>query len=175
MKRRIDIWLALSIFVIPFLFTKATLDPVTPLRLFALAIVLTVLFLAILIRPNHGTKDFDFSILKRHLFLAFVLYLALSAISLTTAINKIDGVFELLKIGLGVILLIVLSSLISGNKNAILVLSRLVIICSLVLSLIGILQYYRVAFNEIPGKFEMYATMANRNLLSSFLLFSFPI
>ena len=78
------------------------------------------------------------------------------------------------RIGLGVLLLIVLSSLISGNKKAILVLSRLVILCSLVLSLIGILQYYDVAFKEIPGKFEMYATMANRNLLSSFLLFCLP-
>ncbi|MCB0304490.1 MAG: O-antigen ligase family protein, partial [Calditrichaeota bacterium] len=44
----------------------------------------------------------------------------------------------------------------------------------LILSLIGLAQYFGLAFKEIPGNFILYATMANKNLLASYLLLAMP-
>jgi O-antigen ligase len=88
--------------------------------------------------------------------------------------NLGEGVFELLKLVTAMAFLYVTSVIISAKRSNVLVITRSVMVTGLILAVIGVSQYYRVAFNEIPGNYEVYATMANKNLYASALFLTLP-
>lgn len=170
----IFILVGIAVFFIPFMFFHSTIDPVLIPRFLTLAILLFFLTLFILSQSKRPQFNIDFSIVQRIIFPALLCYLLFSTISLTKAINITEGIFELLKIILSIIFLYIAAIIIIGNRKGILILVKSIILSTILLSIIGIFQYYYVAFNSIPGNFIVYSTMANKNLFSSILLLSFP-
>ncbi len=160
-----------SFFIIPFIFTTSTIDPVTDIRFFVFSILIFVLFPILLFQQLINTQSILF--LKRKIFIPIFGYFIVNIIALITAINVYEGVIEVLKISLYisylVVCIILLETKISRES-----LSKSIIVCSLILSLIGIAQYY---FNlqSIPGGWGFpYSTMANGNLFSSVLFLTIP-
>ena len=101
-------------------------------------------------------------------------YAAVSGLSLIRAINLADGIFEWLKILLSFIFLYFACLILVRNKAGLLILTKSVIVTAFILGLIGICQYFQIAFTAIPGNRAIYATMANPNLFASALFLMLP-
>ena len=168
------ILVGLGVFAIPFMLTTSTLDPALTIRFLTLAIILLVVLisLSIIIIKNRSTSDF--TILSRPLFISLLGYLFFSLISLAAAINVTNGIYELIKTISFVALFYVVTTIIKGEKKAIIIFVKTITISAFIHSFIGICQYYFIGFNFIPGKYIIYSTMVNKNLFSSFLFLTLP-
>jgi len=118
--------------------------------------------------------DADSAILCRAIFPAIFCWLFISAISLIKAVNLTEGIFEWLKIFLNMAFFYAATRVIGRDKNGILILTRAVIISGMIHAVIGIMQYYDLAFTFIPGNFKIYGTMANKNLFASAVFLMTP-
>jgi len=161
-----------SVIIIPFLFSSRLLDPVLSLRFTVFSVSLFVIVLLIAIYNKSGS--FDLSILRRRIFPIFIFYLGISALSLLNTINLPEGIFELLKIWLGIIFFGAAALVLASTPNSILRLTKAVIIASAASAIIGVCQYYGVAFNSLPGYYVVYGTMVNKNLFASYLFLMLP-
>ena len=152
------------VFILPFVYTKTTIDPVLSLRFCILSILLLViLFLEIFIFIRKGN---NLVIQKRIIWIPLICYLFFSVLSLTNAGNANEGVPEIFKILMFMIVLFV-SAGIFYNDNSFLNFIRSSIISAILLSFIGATQYY-FNYRDIPGGYGWpYGTMANGNLFSS--------
>ena len=111
----------------------------------------------------------------RAIFPLFLCHLFFSALSLAKATNLSGGVFEWLKIFLSLIFLYAASLIISENRErGIPFLTRSVILAGSLLGLMGLCQYYQLAFTSIPGNHGMYATVAHKNLFASGMFLMLP-
>ncbi len=167
-------FIAGTILVIPLAFTRQTIEPALPLRFVLLAALLLVTLSFISFQFSTKKPPFDYSVLRRAIFPAFLIYLAFGAISLTRAINLSEGIFDLLKISLYFSFLFISTLLIASDESFLPDLSRAFAILAAALSFIGICQYFGIAFSKLPGNYIVYATMANKNLLSEALFLTFP-
>lgn len=171
-------WDFLFVFItiagVPLLFTRATTEPVLVLRFFILALVLLITVTVFSFLKISKKISPDYSILHRAVFPAFLLYIIFSGISLVAAINVPEGLFELLKIALYFVFLVIATLLILNDESIIENITRAFVIIALALSGIGICQFFGIAFQDLPGSYEVYATMANKNLLSESLFLTVP-
>ena len=163
-----------SVCFIPFCYSRATIDPVLTPRFLILAGVTALLVAGVLVEVIKDPSKYDFDIIFRAAFLLAVGYLLAAAVSLLHAVNLAEGIFEWLKIFLFYSYLFVSTLIISAHKGSLPRLTEAVAAMCLVLAAIGVLQYFKIAFNDIPGNYLIYATMANRNLNSSALFLTLP-
>jgi O-antigen ligase len=163
----------ISICLIPFLFSRATTEPVMALRFLALSLLLFLLAVRIWLQSKKPDCNLDFTVARRMIFPLFGGYFLLSAISSTQAVNLSEGVFELAKIFLAGVFLLLAAVIIGGSKNGVPILAKAAMLSTLALAIIGVCQHYRLAFTSIPGLDPPYATITNGNLFASFLLLSF--
>jgi len=163
-----------SIFFIPFYFSRLTIDPVLMPRFLAWAILTTLLVVGVFVQSIKNRQRFDFDIVSQAVFHLAFWYLFIAGLSLINAVNLAEGVFEWLKIFLSFAFIYVVTLIISANKSNVLILTRSVAIMCPVLAMIGILQYFQIAFTHIPGNHLIYATMANKNLNASALFLTLP-
>jgi hypothetical protein len=163
-----------AVFFIPFLFSHATIDPVLSIRFLAWTVLATIIILLFVIQGSSLSRCYDFTVIYRAIFPIAVGYAAVSGLSLIGAINLADGIFEWLKILLSFIFLYVACLILVRNKAGLLILTRSVIVTAFILGLIGICQYFQIAFTGIPGNHTIYATMANPNLFASALFLMLP-
>ena len=127
------------VFILPFVYTKTTIDPVLSLRFCILSILLLViLFLEIFIFIRKGN---NLVIQKRIIWMPLLSYLFFSVFSLTNASNVYEGIPEIVKILMFMTVLFISSS-IFNSENSFLYFIRSSIISSIFLSFIGIAQYY---------------------------------
>ena len=163
-----------SVLIIPFIFTNHTIDPTSSLRFTFLSISLLMVILVFSYSILRKTKTWDVSILGRFIFPILILYLGISALSLFKAINLQEGIFDLFKIFVSVVFIIISSIILVNIPNGVSLLSKTVIITGGISAAIGMCQYYHLAFNSIPGNFVIYGTMTNKNLFASFLFLTLP-
>ena len=154
------------VFILPFVYTKTTIDPVLSLRFFILSILLLVIsFLEIFIFIRKGN---NLVIQKRIIWMPLLFYLFFSVLSLTNAGNVYEGVPQIVKI-LMFMTVFFISSSIFNSENSFLYFIRSTIISAILLSFIGVVQYY-FNYRDIPGGYGWpYGTMANGNLFASAL------
>ena len=170
----VTVFIAGSIFIIPFLYSSATIDPVLTLRFTAWAI-LTFLMISITYLQNQRMRIFlDCGIMYRAVFPILTGYLLVSALSLIKAINLTEGIFEWLKIFLSIAFLYAACLILGSRQKAVLNLTKAMTLAGILLSAVGICQYLDLAFTFIPGNYKIYATMANKNLFSSILFLILP-
>ncbi len=169
----LDILVGISICLLPFLFSRATVEPVMALRFLALSLLLLLLATRVWLQSKKPDCNLDFTVARRMIFPLFGGYFLFSAVSLTQAVNLSEGVFELAKIFLAIVFLFLAAVIIGGAKNGVPILPKAAMLSTLALALIGVCQHYRLAFTSIPGLDPPYATITNGNLFASFLLLSF--
>ena len=163
-----------AVFIIPFLFSFATIDPVLSIRFLATTVLATIIVLLFFVQGSRLSLCYDFTVIHRAIFSIAIGYTAVSVLSLIGAINLADGNFEWLKISLSFILLYLTCLILARNESGFLILTRSVIVTAFILALIGIGQYFQIAFTAIPGNRSIYATMANPNLFGSALFLMLP-
>ena len=159
------------LFIIPFLFTDKTADPVLSIRFFGISIILLILsiFLCIYFQKNYG----DYFISQKSILYPLILYFLFAILSLVNCNNLFYGVDEIFKIVI-FITVILFTAFIFNNQQAIYIFIRAAIISSVLFSSVGIMQYYFNAIN-IPGGWGWpYGTMSNGNLYSSALFLFLP-
>lgn len=160
------------VLIIPLLFSAHLLDPVLSLRFTAFSISLTIILFLTAIYGRSGLPDL--SILRRGIFPIFLLYAGVSALSLLGAINVLEGLFEFLKLCVGIIFFGMAALIFASTSNSISRLTKAMIVASFASAIIGIFQYYGVAFDFLPGYYLIYGTMVNKNLFASFLFLTLP-
>ena len=166
--------ITVGVLVIPFIFSSSTIDPVLLPRFVALSVLTFVLILMVSIQASKSRRSIDLGIVYRVITPVITCYLIISVLSLSKAINLTEGIFECLKIFLSFAFLYVATLIIGEKKESVLVLAKSVIVTAMILSIIGICQYYQLAFTSIPGNCLAYSTMANKNLFASALFLTLP-
>lgn len=168
--------LVAAVLIIPLFFLTTTIDP-------ALTPRFTLLSVALLFAVIFGYKDFraaavngQCGYLRRMMMPAVSAYLFCMILSLTQAINVSEGIFEVLKTLLFLIVLFVATVTIRTHNGSLIVLVKGISLLTIIVSVIGVSQYYHLGFGWIPGAAEAqpFSTFANRNLFSSFLFLTFP-
>ncbi|HHC25606.1 MAG TPA: hypothetical protein ENK58_09420 [Desulfobacterales bacterium] len=163
-----------AVFVIPFLFSASTTDPVLVPRFLALSVLTLILTFMISAQTLTGQNRSDFVMVYRAIFPVGLCYLFISAVSLTKAVNLTEGIFEWLKHFLFLTFFYIATLIIGNNKNTLLILTKSMTVAGMALAFMGICQYYQMAFTFIPGNCEIYATMAHKNLFASALFLTSP-
>ncbi len=167
------LFLTISVIIIlPLLYLTKTIDPVMTIRILFLAFILFFVNMILLIRSNiYKEKS---CILRQIIFIAFLGYTIFSALSLINAINITEGIFDLSKVVLFLILFISTVLILNYNENNIKIVCKTIIISSIILASIGLIQYFFNCLYFIPGVDVVYSTFTNRNLFSSILFLTLP-
>ena len=158
-------WLTALVFTLPLLFSRFTLDPTIAPRYIFLGSFLLLFFLYF----NFIKKiNFKFTSAAKIVFAFGIAFGAWSILSLTLAINPAAGYYEVARHFLNLVLLFVVFITIQNEESQILKICKAILLMSLIQSFVGILQYYDLAFEDIPGaNAKPFGLMANRNLFGS--------
>jgi O-antigen ligase len=166
-------WLMAAAIILPLLISSMTSDPVLPIRFIGLSIFcccLTIYFLLI-------KKNLSLTIprLPRLVFLAGLLFGAVACVSLAFSINPGAGYFDLAKHFLQLTFLLLCVLIFTKEPAAAAVVCKGLVIAAMLQSLVGVLQFYEVAFAGIQGANDKpFGLMANRNLFGSAQLLVLP-
>ena len=168
------ILLGVPAFVIPLFLLDTTLDPALTPRFTMLAVALV--FAIVFIYRDFYAIATNGDYLTRTITLPLLVYLFCIILSLTRAINLSEGIFEVLKTLLFLIVLLVATVILRMHQRNLPVLAKGISILAVIISVIGISQYYEFGFVWIPGAADAqpYSTFTNKNLFSSFLFLTIP-
>ncbi|MGH1363247.1 MAG: O-antigen ligase family protein [Calditrichia bacterium] len=159
-----------GLLVIPLLYSSTTIDPVLPIRLLTLAALLALSLVLLLQKPGTGKTQMLTASPLVYLILSFF---ALQLLSSIWAVNSMEALIEVAKLGL-LICVFFLSIVFLQKKNSLLFLCHGLAVLAILLSFMGICQYYQLGFTGIPGHFLIYATLVNKNLFASALVLLLP-
>jgi len=158
----------------PLVFLTDTLDPVMIPRMLLLSLLTLVLTILLYPAIRQKSEAAGKEIFRRRIFTFAIILFALNAASCLKSQLPGESIFELLKGLIPFLFLAPCSLFFCRSPKAIAPLARLISVVALCLSIIGLGQFYGLAFLWIPGNIAPYATMANKNLLSSYLFLSLP-
>jgi len=169
------IYLAVCLFVIPILLFSDTLDPALAPRFITWSVALACVFLNLFYHSRFGKKENQFSI-ENYITIALISYLFLSLFSTIIYASVLQSIFDFLKILMFVAHIYICSIIFKRDEKAVELTIKLVCICCLIISLLGLLQYYQMLSFKIPGNIYHlpYSTMANKNLFASLLFLMVP-
>jgi O-antigen ligase len=170
---RIEIvtFIGFAFFIIPLSFIRGTVDPAISVRFCLLAGLVAFLAIMGLVRvmilrqPIEGVPVAIVSWCAA--------YCLACAISISQAINKSESIVETAKIFLVCGFIWFASGIMRRSPERIGLVARSITLCALVISALGILEYWGVLSLIDTGNVGPGATMINRNLLSSFLFLCF--
>ena len=168
--------IGIPLLLIPFLYSNRLLDPVLIPKFLAFAVFLVIYGIATVYRLFNN-REAHFAILRTDLVKYFVAYFIISAGSLTYSVNVSEGLFEVAKIGLFLIYLILLLIQYGQSDDLGTQLAKYVILFSTVAAIAGLAQYTGLARLGEVSHLELYdisVTFAHKNLYSQVLLLSLP-
>lgn len=162
--------------LIPLFLLGTTIDPALTPRFTALSI-------ALLYAVAFSFKDFraaastaQCSYLTRAIAIPLSVYCFCMILSLTHSLNISEGVFEILKTLLFLIVLLLATFTIRTRQGSLNTLAKGISILAVIVSVIAISQYYGIGFLWIPGSADAqpFSTFTNKNLFSSFVFLTIP-
>jgi O-antigen ligase len=168
------LFIATLVVCLPLVYLNTTLDPTQPLRFLILSIVLVILSGTLLTRLYLNRSKHVWSVLRRLIFPVCGIYVLLCATSVLQAINVADAIYDLAKVLLAIVLFVCATLVLASDKQGVKLLTKAMVISGMILSAIGVCQYYGIAFTSIPGNVIPYGTMANKNLLASIICLALP-
>ncbi len=160
-------WLILLVILIPVLYSEKTLDPNITIRyLYMGGILCCMAFYFFIIRKI--PFQIPQPVLIRSVYVVGIAFAAWSIISMFSAINYREGYYEVSRHLLNIILLFFIMTATSREESQIVKLCKALVLVSLFQSLVGIFQYYDLAFTTLPGaNAKPFGLMSNRNLFGS--------
>lgn len=163
---------SISVLFIPFFGLSLTIDPVLMPRFCVWGIMTFVLLVSFIVQLWLKPENSNYSVIRRSVLIAFLGYLLFSMISLIKAANITEGIYEILKIFLSIIYLIIVTVILQTNKKYITTFVKAITILAAILSSIGFFEYFKYFFGE-PGC-SITGTMAQRDLFSEALFLILP-
>lgn len=161
-------WLLLLVAILPFLFSRVTIDTNIAVRYLFLACFI-FLFLIIFYLPRliKGRLVFNTSIQIKILFGLGIGFALWSILGMAFAINPAEGYYEISRYILNLIVLFIVLTVVIEEEGQVLKLCKLVTIVAMAQSLVGLMQNYDLAFTDLPGNVVPYGLMGNRNVFGS--------
>lgn len=153
------------------MFTGSTLDPDIYIRFIGLSVYLLLfaIFSVLYLQKTKAVSD--------KIFFVYLVYVAYSLISVFSARNISDGIFDWIKILYGLILLFVYTVILNNSKTEDET-AKAFTLLSLVLSTAGLIQLLIIILQKkliIPlSTYEIAPFYGHRNLYCQMLFFSFP-
>jgi hypothetical protein len=141
-------WLTVLVFVLPILFSRVTQDPAISVRYIFLSI-----FILLFLLFFYASKKINF-VLNTPIKTVFVLGIGFgiwSMLSLFFAINPSAGYYETARHFLNMILLLLVFVMVQREELQLLKICKAILLMSLIQSFVGIMQYYELAFVDLPG------------------------
>jgi O-antigen ligase len=154
----------LVVFLMPLVYYSGTTDPCLTPRHLALSLILLLTTIVFLVMFRKHREIIDFGIKTRILLYAYGIYIIASLVSLVKSGNIAESLFDITRIFLGFGVFIFTLFILSNYKNTIKILSKFMLICGLSLGLLGLLQYYEIAFGFLYQAGLPAGTSANRNI-----------
>ncbi len=164
-----------SLIVLPLIHSEKVMDPTLAPRLFAWTIFL--LLTTLVFSAKNLFKQLDFSVLRNPLFAIFLLIFLLSLISLFFAVNASAGFYDQVKTFSTMVYLAFACFLILNTPKWPLRLTKIFIVASLVILLIGYAQYLidlGFGFHPRHEMIKLTGLMSNVNLYASYLMMMLP-
>src|SRR5688572_326177 len=165
-------WLAVLLLILPFLYSEKLLDTAVAIRyifLCAFILLFVIYFFIWQKRPVVVPSP-----LIRIVFITGIGFAAWSLVSLFVATNYHEGYYEIGRHLLHLVLLFSIMTAVMQESSQLTRICCVVTLVSLVQGLVGILQFYEIAFTKLPGNYKPYAFMTNRNLFGSAQAFLLP-
>lgn len=164
-------------FIMPLIYLKSTFDPTLAPRLLFLSIVVFILFLFSF--RYFFQKRQPIQISGTTIFILFFLYLLVSLISLFKAINPAEGIFDITKTFLTILLLFYLTIIFQRNGDFINVLANTIVLTGLISSAFGLYQYFIFAYGKSDAElfsalYNINGLMAHKNQYAIFLFLIMP-
>jgi O-antigen ligase len=167
-------WLVFLSITLPVLYSSSTTTPLLSIRYLFLS-VFSLLFVIYFYLFNSAKYNQPFPPLIKLIFSFSLLYVFWSIACLFVAINLQEGVYEIARYSLHIVLLLFVMTTVQGEATFISNLSKALVIASIAHSVIGIMQYYEVAFTGLPGANpKPYGLMGNVNLFASAQMLLLP-
>lgn len=179
-SKHIAFFFALGVFIVfPCLNFSCTLDPETLWRIVALGVVLLPCLFYYYAQSLKGKQNL-FPFLNSKVIVFFSLYIAVSALSLMMAVNPGDGLFDVLKLFMYLIALIIITQLIIESKENLDIIIKCINVSVILFSVFGWIQFMDLLndardFNKafIIGQ-SIKSTLSNKNTYSEVLFLCFP-
>jgi|GEM_PF-733016 len=168
-----------GVLLLPLVFVTANNDPTLISRFIVLSLMVAVGAGLTYIQLHNKKQAPFFSLIPLPVHLTMGSFLLFGGISLLNTYSVAEGIFELLKTILFFSLFYIMSwAWGAARDKSLRFLSRMTTISAIIISWMGILQYFDIAFKGIPGidieGRSIYATLVNKNLYASFLLLCLP-
>ena len=166
-----------SILIIPFIYTEKVIDPTLTPRLLGLSIIISVLYLINIIGKGKNVGKFSFT--SNHFFVAYLVFLLWSITTMFFAINPTEGLFDITKVFLTIVLIIYASKVFIEDTRSITFLIKVVLISAIIATTVGFYQYIM----NVPGKsgfklfmalYDIKGLMAQKNQFSISLFLMLP-
>jgi O-antigen ligase len=159
-------WMILLVLVLPVLYSREEDDPVLTIRyIFFSGFILLFLLVFYVFRTK--TTKFLFPKPFKFIFGSGLTFVAWGIICSFSATNVAAPYYEVGRYVLNIIFLFLIMTAVSREESNLLKLCKAILLLSFIQSFIGILQFYEIAFTELPGNYPPYGLMANRNLFGS--------
>lgn len=173
-------FLGFIVIILPVLYHPSTLDLQMMPRILGLSLFLFVFSIVFIFRKTFLTENF--SLLRQKIFLVLGLWLLVSLVTLAFSTNPIEGIYDIVKVNLTIIIAILGSILFIRKDNWFEILTRFVVVSAIITSIVGFVQYYMwVLFPIDPtipygGKmvYRVVGVMAHKNLFSLSLFMMLP-
>lgn len=161
-------------FILPALYFRTTQDPVIYPRFTGLAISVFILVVLIWLTMKKG--KYSFSVLKDKFFVFSTVYILISVVALFFAVNPIEGLTDLFKWMLFLFLTGIATLIFIRTGKSFSLIQKGVIINGLLVSLLGISQFFLYSFNQDDPNaiYEVKGLMAHKNQFSISLFVMLP-
>ena len=166
--------------VLPLVYFPTTQDSSLIPRMLILIILLSAF--SVYLYVIHKGKPLGIGLLKNPVIVFGALYLLMSVLSLTVAVNRSEGLFDITKTGITLLLVFYIANLFLSTPGWFARLSNLAVIAALAAVAIGFYQF----FTLVPGHEQerlangreminvVKGLMGNKNEYSSYLMLLFP-
>lgn len=152
--------------ILPFMFSWELMDSNLTVR-YGLLGGFVLLFILYFYGFRKRLITAGWPLLVKIIFILGIAYGIWNMITLFSATNKQQAYYGISRHLLNMLLLFIITQIAANEEGYLLRLCKLLSVAAIIHSLIGVCQFYDVAFNDIPGNYKPYGLMGNRNLYGS--------
>lgn len=159
-------FLLILVAILPFMFSWEIMDANLIVR-YGMLSGFALLFVLYFYGFRKKLVTADWPLIIRLVFIAGIAYGVWNMCSLFFAVNQQQVYYGVGRHFLNMLFLFIITQIASTDESYLLQLCKLLSIAAIIHSIIGVCQFYDLAFNDLPGNYKPYGLMGNRNVFGS--------